>query len=46
MKKLDLEWYQTLLLEKDHYVGKNAVLMPCYVNIGAYIDEGHYDGYI
>ena len=22
------------------FIGKNAVLMPCYVNIGAYIDEG------
>ena len=22
------------------FIGKNAVLMPCYVNIGAYVDEG------
>ena len=27
-------------VRKGSYVGKNAVLMPCYVNIGAYIDEG------
>ena len=25
---------------KGSFVGKSAVLMPCYVNIGAYIDEG------
>jgi len=25
---------------KGAFVAKNAVLMPCYVNIGAYIDEG------
>ena len=27
-------------VRKGSYVGKNVVLMPCYVNIGAYIDEG------
>ena len=27
-------------VRKGSYVGKNAVLMPCYVNIGAYIDDG------
>ena len=27
-------------VRKGSFVGKNAVLMPCYVNIGAYIDEG------
>ena len=27
-------------VRKGAFVGKNAVLMPCYVNIGAYIDEG------
>ena len=27
-------------VRKGSYVGKNAVLMPCYVNIGAYVDEG------
>ena len=27
-------------VRKGSYVGKNAVLMPCYINIGAYIDEG------
>ncbi len=27
-------------VRKGSYIGKNAVLMPCYVNIGAYIDEG------
>jgi 2,3,4,5-tetrahydropyridine-2-carboxylate N-succinyltransferase len=27
-------------VRKGSCVGKNAVLMPCYVNIGAYIDEG------
>ncbi len=26
-------------VRKGSFVGKNAVLMPCYVNIGAYIDE-------
>ena len=25
---------------RGSFVGKNAVLMPCYINIGAYIDEG------
>ena len=25
---------------RGSFVGKSAVLMPCYVNIGAYIDEG------
>ena len=27
-------------VRKGSFVGKNAVLMPCFVNIGAYIDEG------
>ena len=27
-------------VRKGSYVGKNVVLMPCFVNIGAYIDEG------
>ena len=27
-------------VRKGSFVGKNAVLMPCYVNIGAYVDEG------
>ena len=27
-------------VRKGSFVGKNAVLMPCYVNIGEYIDEG------
>jgi 2,3,4,5-tetrahydropyridine-2,6-dicarboxylate N-succinyltransferase len=27
-------------VRKGSFVGRNAVLMPCYVNIGAYIDEG------
>ena len=27
-------------VRKGSFVGKNAVLMPCYVNIGAYIDDG------
>ncbi len=27
-------------VRKGSFIGKNAVLMPCYVNIGAYIDEG------
>ena len=27
-------------VRKASYIGKNVVLMPCFVNIGAYIDEG------
>ena len=27
-------------VRKGSFVGKNVVLMPCFVNIGAYIDEG------
>ena len=27
-------------VRKGSFVGKNVVLMPCYVNIGSYIDEG------
>ena len=27
-------------VRKGSFVGKNAVLMPCYINIGAYIDSG------
>ena len=27
-------------VRKGSFIGKNAVLMPCYVNIGAYVDEG------
>ena len=27
-------------IRKGSYIGKNVVLMPCFVNIGAYIDEG------
>ena len=27
-------------VRKGSYIAKNAVLMPCFVNIGAYIDEG------
>ena len=28
------------VVRKGSFIGKNVVLMPCYVNIGAYIDEG------
>ena len=27
-------------VRKGSFIGKNAVLMPCYINIGAYIDSG------
>ncbi len=27
-------------VRKGSYIGKNVVLMPCFVNIGAYIDDG------
>ena len=27
-------------VRKGSYIGKNVVLMPCFVNIGAYVDEG------
>ena len=27
-------------VRKGSFIGKNVVLMPCFVNIGAYIDEG------
>ncbi len=27
-------------VRRGPFIGKNAVLMPCFVNIGAYIDEG------
>ena len=27
-------------VRKGSFIGKNAVLMPCFVNIGAYVDEG------
>ena len=27
-------------VRKGSFVGKNAVLMPCFINIGAHIDEG------
>ena len=27
-------------VRKGSYIGKKVVLMPCFVNIGAYIDEG------
>tara|TARA_B100000941_G_scaffold186165_1_gene133920 strand:+ start:66 stop:893 length:828 start_codon:yes stop_codon:yes gene_type:complete len=27
-------------VRRGSFIGKNVVLMPCYVNIGAYIDEG------
>ena len=27
-------------VRKGSFIGKNVVLMPCYVNIGAYVDEG------
>ena len=27
-------------VRKGSFVGKNSVLMPCFINIGAYIDEG------
>ena len=27
-------------VRKGSYIGKNVVLMPCYVNIGSYIDDG------
>ena len=26
-------------IRRGSFIGKNAVLMPCYVNIGAYVDE-------
>ena len=40
LKKLDLEWFLNSPVRKGSYIGKNVVLMPCFVNIGAYIDEG------
>ena len=27
-------------VRKGSFVGKNAVLMPCFINIGGYVDEG------
>jgi 2,3,4,5-tetrahydropyridine-2-carboxylate N-succinyltransferase len=27
-------------VRKGSFIGKNVVLMPCFINIGAYIDEG------
>ena len=27
-------------VRRGSYIGKNVVLMPCFINIGAYIDEG------
>jgi len=27
-------------VRRGSFIGKNAVLMPCFVNIGAYVDEG------
>ena len=27
-------------VRKGSFIGKNAVLMPCFINIGAYVDEG------
>jgi len=28
------------VVRKGSFIGKNAVLMPCFVNLGAYVDEG------
>ena len=28
------------VVRKGSYIGKNVVLMPCFVNLGAYVDEG------
>ncbi len=28
------------MVRRGSYIAKNAVLMPCFVNIGAYVDEG------
>ena len=28
------------VVRKGSYIAKNAVLMPCFVNLGAYVDEG------
>ncbi|MFN7039325.1 MAG: 2,3,4,5-tetrahydropyridine-2,6-dicarboxylate N-succinyltransferase [Alphaproteobacteria bacterium] len=28
------------IVRESAYIGKNVVLMPCFVNVGAYIDEG------
>ena len=33
-------------VRKGSFIGKNAVLMPCFVNIGAYVDEGNYGGHL
>ena len=28
------------VVRKGSFIGKNVVLMPCFVNLGAYVDEG------
>ena len=28
------------VVRKGSFIAKNAVLMPCFVNLGAYVDEG------
>ena len=28
------------VVRKGSFIGKNAVLMPCFINLGAYVDEG------
>ena len=40
MKKQVLAMVPNSPVRKGSFVGKNAVLMPCFVNIGAYIDSG------
>ena len=31
------------VVRKGSFIGKNVVLMPCFVNLGAYVDEGTND---
>ena len=39
-KKAGFRMVPNTAARRGSFVGKSAVLMPCYVNIGAYIDEG------
>ena len=34
------------MLRHGAFIGRNAVLMPSYVNVGAYVDEGNHGGYL
>ena len=42
-KRRFLDMFPNGVVRKGAFIAKNVVLMPSFVNLGAYVDEGKYD---